>query len=918
VHDIALPGMLWGATLRSPHPHARVRSLRWKDGSAPEGVTLVTARDLPGPNGIQILDDTWPILADGVVRHVGEPVALVAAPTLRAAREALDRLEVLYEPLSPVLHWDEADPAEDLARRDLVQGDVDSALAESPIVVEGTYETGLQEHVYIETQGMIAWMEGDLLNVLGSMQCPYFVHKALAHALGLPGDRIRVRPAAVGGGFGGKEDLPSLLAVHAALLARAAGRPVKLTYGRHEDIIGSTKRHPSLIRHRTGVDAEGRLLAMDIEVLLDGGAYRTLSPVVLSRAVLHATGPYRCPAVRIRGRVIRTNTPPNGAFRGFGAPQVHFAAERQMDRIARRLGLDPYEIRRRNVLRPGDRLPTGQVLDDSASAHLCLEEAVRRTNFLRKWRRNETLRRRRTEEGQAPADDGRPWRGIGLSLYFHGAGFTGLGEHRMRSPVTVRLLPDGRIELLTAQTEMGQGAATVLVRLAAEAAGLSHEDVVLAEPDTSRVPDSGPTVASRTTMVVGEVLQRAVRQLQGQVLEWVLKAHGGKPPLRVRDGHVEDASGAVLGAFRDLARRYHAQRGAAEQTVRHEPPAWQVFDEESYHGVAYATYAWGADVVEVEVDPDTLEVRPLRATAVCEVGRVVHPILCRGQIEGGTLQAIGYALLEEMKTQRGHYLNDRLSTYMIPTSVDAPRIDVHLLERPWEGGPGGAKGVGELPMDGGAPATVQAVENATGLVPTRLPVTPERLLGLLLPGRAEAAPPPAPRSAAAASRTVASQGQGVVEVAFVLNGQSLRVTCHPLSPLLDILRDRIGLVGTKEGCREGECGACTVLLDGEPVLSCLVPILQCAGREVETIEGIASRGEAREMIRRFVAAGGVQCGACTPGIVVAAWRLTRHRKRVGREAIRRALAGNLCRCTGYEGILQGLGPPAAGERRRGK
>jgi len=707
--DIELPGEWFGATLRSPHAHARIRSLRWHPERAPAGAVCVTAADLPGPNGVQLLDDSWPILADGVVRHVAEPVALVAAPTRLAARQASAAFEVEYEPLPAVLTMDEAEDLPPLYELGMETGDVEAAFAAAHTVTAGEARTGHQEHIYIECNGMTAWFdEGGTVHALGSMQCPYYVHKALVHAFDLPEERVRVRASAVGGGFGGKEDFPSALAIHAALLARASGRPVKMIYDRHEDIIGTSKRHPAVIRTRTGVDAEGRLLALDIEIRMDGGAYTTLSPVVLSRAILHSFGPYRCGAVRIRGKVVRTHTAPNSAFRGFGAPQVQFAMERQMDRIGRALGLDPYELRERNVVEPGDKLPTGQVLDASTSARLCLEEAERRTGFRARWRELEAAR--------AQAKDGEVVQGIGLALYFHGAGFTGNGERRMRSPVTARLLDDGRIEIATAMTDMGQGCAAVFPQMAAAAAGVGVEDLVFTEPDTADVPDSGPTVASRTTMIVGGVLVRAVEQIRDRVLAAATPGEG----------------------FRDTARRLRAE-GPVEVTLRHEPPEWQTFDESTYRGAAYPTYAWGADVAEVEVDPDTLAVRPVRVTAVCEVGRAIHPTLCAGQIEGGTLQAVGWALLEEIKLKDGRYLNDRLATYIIPTIRDSPRIDVHLLESRWEGGPFGAKGVGELPMDGGAPAILQAIENATGLVPNEVPATPERLwaLGALTPGPGE-------------------------------------------------------------------------------------------------------------------------------------------------------------------------------------
>jgi CO/xanthine dehydrogenase Mo-binding subunit len=719
VDDVSLPGMWHGATVRSPHPHARIRSVRFDPEAAPEGVVCITAADLPGPNGVQLLDDGWPILADGFTLHVAEPVALVAAPTRLEARQALAAVTVEYEPLAPVLTLEGAQSLPPLYELSLESGDVESALAEAAHVVEGTWRTGHQEHIYIECNGIIATAEEDGgLNILGSMQCPYYVHKALTHAFRLPDDKVRVRASVVGGGFGGKEDFPSALAIHAALLARACGRPVKMIYDRHEDIVGTSKRHPAVVRHRTGVDRDGRLLALDAEILLDGGAYKTLSPVVLSRALLHCFGPYRWPSVRVRGKVLRTHTAPNSAFRGFGAPQVEFAIERQMDRMAAALGLDPYEIRDRNVVEPGDRLPTGQVLDASTSARACLEEAERRTGFRARWKKLEELRLGDGEAGEKPRH------GIGLSLYFHGAGFTGNGERKMKSPVTARLLEDGRIEVATAMTDMGQGCVAVFPQIATAAGGIGPDDVTFTEPDTAQAPDSGPTVASRTTMIVGGLIARTVAELRDRVLAWRSKRSDGDD-LSVQDGWIVGAAGPVE-RFRDAARRYR-EAGPVEVTIRHEPPEWQTFDESTYRGAAYPTYAWGADVVEVEVDPDTLAARPLQVTAVCEVGRAIHKTLCAGQIEGGTLQALGWALLEEVKLQDGRYLNDRLATYIIPTAKDSPRIDVHLLEHAWDGGPFGAKGVGELPMDGGAPATVQAIENATGIPVNEIPATPERL-----------------------------------------------------------------------------------------------------------------------------------------------------------------------------------------------
>jgi CO/xanthine dehydrogenase Mo-binding subunit len=401
---------------------------------------------------------------------------------------------------------------------------------------------------------------------------------------------------------------------------------------------------------------------------------------VLSRGVIHATGPYRCDHVRVNGRVVMTNTPPNGAFRGFGAPQTQFAAEVHMERIAQALSMDPVRLREVNALRAGDTTATGQILGRDTSALKVLREAVARTDF---------KRRRRALRGTG--------RGLGLALFFHGAGFTGAGEVKLASRASLELTARGA-RILVASTEIGQGSRTVHTQIVADTLGIPAEGVEVARADTGRVPDSGPTVASRTTMVVGALLERCAkemkRRLRGRSPAEYLRAHG---PLVITKEYV--------------------------------PPTAAVFDEDAYRGDAYGTYAWACDVAEVEVDPVTCEVRPLHVTAVQEIGRVLNPTLAAGQIEGGTLQGIGYALLEDVVMRDGRMANAQLTNYIVPTTVDTPRIDVVMLENRYRHGPFGAKGIGELPFDGAAPAVANAVR-ALGYDVRALPITPEKLMQL--------------------------------------------------------------------------------------------------------------------------------------------------------------------------------------------
>ena len=675
VDDFVLPGMLYGRTIRSTIPRGRIRDIRLAFDT--EGFTIVDYRDVPegGLNIVSLIEDDQPFLAEHEVRHVAEPILLLAHPnreTLLAAR-----VDIEYEREEPVLDPEHAITV--LKALSIDKGDVESGFAAADVIVEGVYRTGHQEHVYIETNGVIAVPEDGGVTVYGSLQCPFYMARALDVLLG-PSVRARVVQTETGGGFGGKEEYPSIIAGHAALLAHKSGRPVKLVYDRLEDMIATTKRHPSIIRHRTGVTRDGRLVAMDIDILLDGGAYVTLSPVVLSRGAIHAAGAYRCDNTRIRGRAMMTNTPPNGAFRGFGAPQTQFAMEVHVERIAEALAMDPVELRARNALRPGDTTATGQIMNEDCSAVQVLEEAVRRSDFARK---------REAYRGTG--------KGIGLALFWHGSGFTGGGEVKLASQAALETTPTG-VRVLVASTEIGQGTRTMLAQIVADALGIPYEDVELAQPDTAVVPNSGPTVASRTCMIVGRILERCAEEMK--------RTLGGLTPPE-----------------------YHARHGALRVDKAHEQATWIRWDEETYRGDAYATYAWGCDVVEVELDPDTHEARPLSVTAVTEIGKAIHPALARGQIEGGTAQGIGYALIEKVVMQDGAMANAQLTNYTIPTTLDTPPMDIVLMENPYPGGPYGAKGIGELPIDGPAPAVVNAIRHL-GLDVREIPATPELLMPL--------------------------------------------------------------------------------------------------------------------------------------------------------------------------------------------
>ena len=725
VDDLTFEGMWFGKTIRSTVARGRIKSIEFEPAYDWSKIVVADYRDIPGENFVALIENDQPLLVESEVRHYDEPILLIAAATKKELDSAARHIKIEYDELPPVLTISQSLAAtevlygnDNIFKRFLIgRGDLDEGFAVADRIIEGEYRVPHQEQLYIEPQGMIAIPGDGEMTVMGSMQCPYYIHKALKQLLQLTDEKAIVIQTTTGGGFGGKEEYPSMIAAHTALLALKAKRPVKIIYDRGEDIAATTKRHPGIIRHRTGVTSDGRLTASEIDFVLDGGAYVTLTPVVLSRGAIHALGPYRCDNVRIAARAVATNTPPNGAFRGFGAPQVAFAYEMHMEKIAAELGVDPLELRRINMLREGDITATGQRLTASVGSEEVLDAVIERSNYFEKKRSIEAAH---TNNPGSPSR-----RGIGLSFFFHGAGFTGSGESKMKARAGVEVTAEGRARVLSGSTEIGQGTRTIFCQIVADELGVGYDRVEIEDPHTSRVPDSGPTVASRTTMVVGRVVQLATREIKQKLLNFVAERFGA-PEARLVDGRFF-ASGRELSSLEDIAREYISQRGELRAYARYASPPDIEWDDETYSGDAYPCYSWGAEVAEVEVDMDTFEVTCTRITTAQDIGRAIHPLLAAGQIEGGTLQAVGYGLLEELVWDKGRIVNNRLTNYIIPTSLDAPEMETVIVEKEYPHGPFGAKGVGELPMDGGAPAIAAAVFNATGAFVTGIPITPERL-----------------------------------------------------------------------------------------------------------------------------------------------------------------------------------------------
>jgi len=667
VDDIDIPGMWHGAVVRSTLPHAKILKIELDPGFDWSRVVTANASDIPGENCVAMIEKDVPLIADRITMHQGEAVFLIAAPTREQALEARTHVRVLYEELVPVFSIDESKKADIKIRNDdnvishftIRKGDIGKGFASADVIVEGTYAMGHQEHMYIEPQGMLGIPRKDGgFDIIGSIQCPYYISNAISIAMGMPAEKFSIRQAAIGGAFGGKEDYPSLLAGYCTVLANKAKKPVKIVYDRAEDTIATTKRHPARVTHKTGVKTDGTITAMEIKAEFDAGAYVTLTPVVLSRGIIHSTGPYRCDNVSIDGTAYATNTVPNGAFRGFGAPQTCFPIEVHMDRIATRLGISPLDFRKKNMLKSGDITATGQKLDDSIAASEVFEAAVSRSGFVKKF-----------EEFKSDADKMNR-RGIGMSLFFHGGAFTGSGEAKMKSEAGLRLDANGKITVLTACTDMGQGAHTVLPQMVADHLNVDLDCIDIETPDTALVPNSGPTVASRTTMIMGMVLGKCAFTLKEKLFDFAAQCLGLKREgLSLSGTNLLNGESAVI-AVKDLIKKYVAKNGPSKIIEHYELPPGINWDEKKHEGDAYPTYSWACDVALVEIDMDTFEYRVKKMWLAQDVGKAISPTMVEGQIEGGTVQALGYAQMECHKLKDGAFLTNRFQTYIIPNSDD--------------------------------------------------------------------------------------------------------------------------------------------------------------------------------------------------------------------------------------------------------
>jgi CO/xanthine dehydrogenase Mo-binding subunit len=677
--DIRVEGMLYARMIRSTVSRAEILSVRYP--ALPQGYAIVDARDIPpgGANGILMIKDDWPVFADREVRFKGQTLALAVGPDRAVLDSLVENTSVEYRGMTPAFTIEESldlkgGPIRGMdnlfADYRLCKGNPDAAFAGAADIMEEEFRTGYQEHVYLETQGCLAQWENGRITVYASTQCPFYVRKSVAHALGCGEKEVRVVQPYMGGGFGGKEHYPDVLATAAAVAARKLRRPVQLVFDRREDLLYTSKRHPSWIRIRTALDAKGAVIGMDIDTRLNAGAFETCSAVVLQRAIFTATGVYDIPNVRVRGRALATNTVPSDAFRGFGAPQAQFAIEMHMDHIARRTGSDPVDFKRRYFLTRGAETVSNGHIHEEVILPRMLDRILAASGYREKTAAN---------------------RGMGISFFNHGCGFTGSGERdRIKSKVTLRKEPDGGVQILAASVDMGQGLQTTFRKIVAGVLGIPVSRVRFPMPDTDRVPDSGPTIASRSIMVVGYLLQEAARKMKACWKE-----------------------GLSLDITQEYTHPEHLQ-----------------WDPEALRGDAYPVYGWGINAVEVEVDPVTYEANVLNIWTIYDVGVPVDRLIVEGQAHGGMIQALGYAGLENLELRDGEFFQHTLTDYIIPTALDFPPVHTEFVENPYPFGPSGAKGAGELVFDGGAPAFAMAVQQAIGAEVNEIPLTPERIMKL--------------------------------------------------------------------------------------------------------------------------------------------------------------------------------------------
>ena len=681
VCDMTLPNMQYAYMVRSTIARGRIKAIHVPE--LPEGYYFISAKDIPaqGKNELWMIAKDWRCFAEGYVLYVGETIGLVVGPDRSVLKRLKAQIKIDYEEQTPAVTIDDGihcvggpmfpeKNSNVMCELFCEKGrPMDEVFAEADEVFEETIETPYQEHVHLETNSAIADMEDGKFVFYASAQCPFYIRKSIAGLLDIPYDDIIVRQRTTGGAFGGKEHFPDVLCGALLVAENKIRKPIKMVFDREEDTQFSVKRHPSKCIYKTAVK-DGKITGVHGHIYYNCGAYLSSSYVVLQRGVFHGNGVYTFDNTYLKGEGIGTNMFPSCAFRGFGAPQTLFAIETHLDHLAHHLGVDPLEFKMQYLAKKGDETTTNGHIIEEVKLPEMLDVITRESDY---WRK---------------AKEYKPGcgRGIGIALYNHGGAFTGNGEQAIIK-AHARLVKTGdRVSIQVGSTEMGQGFKTSLRKICAATLGVSIDQIEYLDPDTSKVVDSGPTAASRSTMVVGRLVERAAQEMKERWSE-----------------------------------------GDFTTEVEYEHPDGYPWDQATFRGDAYLGYGWGVACVEVEVDKLTNEVKTLGVWSSHEIGKAIDELIVHGQINGGILQSLGYGSREKLEVKGGRVKQKSMSDYVIPTSMDFPKQFYHIQENPYPWGPYGAKGMGELVFNGASAAYVDAVERALNTRFTSIPIPPEAI-----------------------------------------------------------------------------------------------------------------------------------------------------------------------------------------------
>ena len=724
--DIVPENALYLKVVRSRLAHALLKHVDLSEARKYPGVAaVITANDIPGINESTALLPDKPLLASGRVRFAGEPIAAIASYDPSIAEEAVDLVRIEYEALpavfSPVDALKSSAPSihqnGNIAKHmKLRKGDVEEGFKQADLIVEETYKSQFQEPIPLEPEAGFVVPEPDgSVTCVGSIQSPFHVQTGIAKILSLRPEQVRVIQAVTGGAFGPKSDeIPVDVLGMAAVVAVKTRKPAALAYTREESMVGHTKRHPFVTTLKAGVKKDGKFTAWQATLLADTGAYASLGPLVVIRACFHATGPYVIPNVRTDAYCVYTNNTMAGSFRGFGGPQAHFAAESHVEEIAKKLDMDPIEFRLLNILRPGTLMATSQVVDEACGLEECVNRAVKESDW---YGKREQFRKM----------SGPKRRGLGIAIMYHG---NSLGpEGSDYAAVHMQIDKDGIISFRTGLTEYGTGAPSGLLQIAAETMHLPISYFKLEPPDTDFCSETGPTVASRTITIGGRATQMVAGKLHQKLTETAAELLDcNADEIESTDAmYYQRSKPGRRASFREVIEYADKHGTELKEAGTFTAPKCE-YNPETSQGTTYLQYTYGAVTAEVEVDTETGHTQVLRMVTAYDVGKAINPLSLEGQIEGGTVQGLGYALMEELVHKDGIVLNPNLADYYIPTSMDIPEIKTIIVEYPGHLGPYGAKAIGEPPIVLPAPAIVNAIDNALGVRLREIPTTPDRVL----------------------------------------------------------------------------------------------------------------------------------------------------------------------------------------------